>query len=164
MINIALYKPQIPQNTGNIARIAVGLNINLILVGKFGFSLDNKYLKRAGLDYWDSLKISIFHDFDNFQNNFKDQRIVLATTKGVNSYYNYTFKKGDIILFGSETAGLPVDYIKANIKNTITIPMPGNVRSLNLANSVGIIAYHSLYQLGYFNGFNVNRNFNDLQL
>ena len=84
--------------------------------------------------------------------------------KGLNPYYNFNYKKNDIILFGSETRGLPEDYIKTNINNSITIPMPGNVRSINLSNSAAIIIYHSLNTLGYFKDFKVNRNFKDLNI
>lgn len=161
MIHIALYEPQIPQNTGNIARLVIGLNIDLILIGKLGFSLNDKYLKRAGLDYWDKLKYSVFDDYSHFISNYSKNRIVLATTKGINPYYNFKFKKDDIILFGSETKGLPLEMIKANLENTITIPMVGEVRSLNLSNSVAIIAYHALLTLGYFENFMYNKNFSD---
>lgn len=159
MIHIALYEPQIPQNTGNIARLVIGLNIDLILIGKLGFSLNDRYLKRAGLDYWSNLKYSLYDDYSHFINNYSKNRIILATTKGINPYYNFKFKKNDIILFGSETKGLPDELIKKNFKNTITIPMIGEVRSLNLSNSVAIIAYHALLKLGYFKEFNKNKNY-----
>lgn len=164
MVSIALHNPKIPQNTGNIARLAVGLDIELILVGKLGFSLHDKYLKRAGLDYWDHLKLKVFKEFEQFVEYAKGRRIVLATTKGKNPYYEYRYKKNDILLFGSETKGLPEDYIKEHIEDTITIPMPGEVRSLNLANSVSVITYHSLIELNYFEGFKVNKNFKDLNI
>jgi tRNA (cytidine/uridine-2'-O-)-methyltransferase len=162
MIQIALLNPQIPQNTGNIARLAVGLDIELVLIGKLGFSLSDRYLKRAGLDYWDHLKLTVHNDFEEFKTVNKNQRIILVTTKGIQPYYNFRFQPYDIILFGSETEGLPVNYIKANLNNTITIPMPGQIRSLNLSNSAAIIAYSALHQLDYFSGFKTNRNFNDL--
>jgi tRNA (cytidine/uridine-2'-O-)-methyltransferase len=162
MINIALLSPQIPQNTGNIARLAVGLDISLILIGKLGFSLTDKYLKRAGLDYWNDLKLKVFDDLKSFQSEYSDCRLIPATTKGSNPYYNFEYKENDIILFGSETHGLPVEFIKEHIKDSITIPMPGNVRSLNLSNSVAVIIYHSLLQTGYFKDFKVNKNFFDL--
>ena len=164
MINIALYSPQIPQNTGNIARLAVGLDVTLFLIGKLGFSLSDRYLKRAGLDYWEHLKLRVFDDLESFQSENRGKRIIPATTKGANPYYNFEFKDGDTILFGSETRGLPIDYIKEHIRDSITIPMPGNVRSLNLSNSVAIILYHSLVRTGYFSDFKVNRNFYDLAL
>lgn len=164
MIHIALYEPQIPQNTGNIARLVIGLNIDLLLIGKLGFSLNNRYLKRAGLDYWDKLHYSVFQSFNDFQINYSKYRVVFATTKGKIPYYNYKFQKDDIIMFGSETKGLPESLLKDNIDNTITIPMPGEVRSMNLSNSVAVISYHALNELGYFNDFNVNKNYFDLKL
>ncbi|OHD18631.1 MAG: hypothetical protein A2086_17005 [Spirochaetes bacterium GWD1_27_9] len=162
MINIALFEPQIPQNTGNIARLAVGLDIPLMLVGKLGFSLQDRYLKRAGLDYWEFLKLEVYQNLKNFQENTENKRKIFVTTKGLIPYFDFQFKKNDILLFGSETTGLPVDLLKENLQNTITIPMPGNVRSLNLSNSAAIVAYFALHQVGYFDGFKVNRNFSDL--
>ena len=164
MPSIALLEPQIPQNTGNIARLAVGLKIKLILIGKLGFSMKDKYLKRAGLDYWGNLILQIYDDFESFKIENKESRIVMATTKGINPYYKFDFQPNDIILFGSETKGIPVEYLKNNIENTITIPMIGEVRSLNLSNSAAVIMYHALFKLGYFEGFEVNKNFNDLNM
>jgi tRNA (cytidine/uridine-2'-O-)-methyltransferase len=160
MISIGLYEPQIPPNTGNIARLAVGLNIPLILVGKLGFSLNDRYLKRAGLDYWEHLSLSIYDDYSSFLDETQSKRKIFASTKGAKPYFNFTYTPGDIIIFGSETNGLPSDIIKSNLENTITIPMPGNVRSLNLSNSAAIIIYHALNSIGYFKNFTVNRNFN----
>ncbi len=164
MISIALYNPDIPQNTGNIARLAVGLDISLILVGKLGFSLNDRYLKRAGLDYWDNLKLDVIPDFNDFRGKYAGRRLVMATTKGINPYYDFKYMSGDIILFGSETRGLPPELIKSDIANTVAIPMPGMVRSLNLSNSASIISYHALKELGYFTGFKHNKNFNDLDV
>lgn len=164
MISIALFEPKIPQNTGNIARLAVGLDIDLYLVGKLGFSLNDKYLKRAGLDYWQNLRLHVFDDLEQFLTEKKDSRIVLASTKGRIPYFKYSFNENDIILFGSETSGLPVDLIKDNIENTITLPMPGKVRSINLSNSAAVLAYHALLDVGYFNNFSYNTNYLDLNL
>ncbi|MBN2544609.1 MAG: tRNA (cytidine(34)-2'-O)-methyltransferase [Spirochaetes bacterium] len=158
-MHLALYEPQIPQNTGNIARLVIGLNVDLILIGKLGFSLNDRYLKRAGLDYWNKLKLSVYNDYNHFINNYSKNRIIFATTKGINPYFNFKFFKDDIILFGSETKGLPLKLLKENIENTITIPMFSDVRSLNLSNSAAIIAYHALIQLGYFNDFKYNENY-----
>ena len=119
MIKIALYEPQIPQNTGNIARLAVGLDINLYLVGKLGFSLNDRYLKRAGLDYWQDLTLKTYDDLPDLIENNKNSRIILATTKGKNLYYNFQFSENDIILFGSETRGLPLDLIKEKLPDFI---------------------------------------------
>ena len=159
MISIALFEPQIPPNTGNIARLSVGLDIELFLIGKLGFSINDRYLKRAGLDYWEHLKLSKYDNLNDFTTNTSKRRKVLATTKGRNPYYNFNYLENDIIIFGSETSGLPIEYIKDNIENTISIPMPGRVRSLNLSNSAAVIIYHALNHIKYFNSFEVNRNY-----
>jgi len=150
MISIALNEPEIPQNSGNIARLCVGLDIELILIGKLGFSLTDKYLKRAGLDYWQYLKLTKYKSLEEFLDNTKNKRKVLASTKVDTPYYKFNYLPNDIIVFGSESRGLPEQFIKDNIENAITIPMVGMVRSLNLSNSVSIIAYHSLLTLSYF--------------
>jgi len=150
MISIALNEPEIPQNSGNIARLCVGLDIELILIGKLGFSLSDKYLKRAGLDYWQYLKLTKYKSLEEFLDKTQGQRKVLASTKVDTPYYKFDYFINDIIVFGSESKGLPEQFIKDNINNTITIPMVGMVRSLNLANSVSIIAYHALLTLSYF--------------
>lgn len=159
MISIALYQPEIPQNTGNIARLAVGLDADLYLIGKLGFSLDDRYLKRAGLDYWEHLKLTICKDMEEFQQLTVGRRKVLGTTKGSVPYYEFSYKSDDIIILGQESCGLPKDYLIANLDNSVTIPMPGKVRSLNLSNSAAILAYDALIRTGYFVGFQKNRNF-----
>jgi tRNA (cytidine/uridine-2'-O-)-methyltransferase len=159
MISIALFEPQIPPNTGNIARLAVGLNIELIIVGKPGFSLDDRYLKRAGLDYWEHLKFKQYASLDDLYKENSSSNIILATTKGTTAYYNYKYSPNDVILFGSETKGLPKSFIKQNLDKSITIPMPGKIRSLNLANSAAIVTYHALWQIGYFKDFKYNNNY-----
>lgn len=158
MIEIALYEPQIPQNTGNIARLCVGLDIPLNLVGKLGFSLNDKYMKRAGLDYWEHLKVQLYNKYENFESKTLKQRKIFATTKGILPYYDFKFEKGDIIIFGSETSGVPMDLLKKNFENAVTIPMPGKVRSLNLSNSAAIVSYFALERLGYFKDFKRNNN------
>lgn len=159
MISIALYQPEIPQNTGNIARLAVGLDADLYLIGKLGFSLDDRYLKRAGLDYWEHLKLTVCKDMEEFQQLTVGRRKVLGTTKGAVPYYEFNYKSDDIIILGQESCGLPKDYLIANLDNSVTIPMPGKVRSLNLSNSAAILAYDALIRTGYFVGFQKNRNF-----
>jgi tRNA (cytidine/uridine-2'-O-)-methyltransferase len=150
MISIALNEPEIPQNTGNIARLCVGLDIPLILIGKLGFSLTDKYLKRAGLDYWQYLNLTNYKSIEDFLSKTPHHRKVLASTKVDTPYYKFQYLSNDIIVFGSESKGLPEQFIKNNIENAITIPMVGMVRSLNLSNSASIIAYHSLLTLNYF--------------
>ena len=159
MISIALYQPEIPQNTGNIARLAVGLDIDLYLIGKLGFSLDDRYLKRAGLDYWEHLKLTICKDMEEFERLTAGRRKILGTTKGAAPYYEFEYQDGDIIILGQESCGLPKDYLMANLETSVTIPMPGKVRSLNLSNSAAILAYDVLGHTGYFEGFQKNRNY-----
>ena len=118
MISIALYKPEIPQNTGNIARLAVGLDIELIIIGEPSFSMDDKHVKRAGLDYWPHLKLSKIADLEGLLANSPERRIIPVTTKGTTPYYDFAFSPNDILLFGSESSGLPKDYIKKNIMQT----------------------------------------------
>ena len=159
MISIALYQPEIPQNTGNIARLAVGLDIDLYLIGKLGFSLDDRYLKRAGLDYWEHLKLTICKDMEEFERMTAGRRKILGTTKGAVPYYEFEYQDGDIIILGQESCGLPKEYLMANLETSVTIPMPGKVRSLNLSNSAAILAYDALGRTGYFEGFQKNRNY-----
>lgn len=159
MISIALFEPQIPPNTGNIARLAAGLDIDLFLVGKLGFSIDDKHVRRAGLDYWDNVHLGRYESLELFEEATGEQRKILATTKGNMPYYDFTYRPGDILVFGSETSGLPVEYIKTHFDTSVTIPMPGKVRSLNLSNSAAVIVYHALHQVGYFSGFSRNRNY-----
>ena len=162
MISIALFEPQIPPNTGNISRLCVGLDIPLMLVGKMGFDIDDKHVRRAGLDYWSNLKLERYNTMEEFLSATADRRKILATTKGAKPYYKFEYREGDILLFGAETHGLPLDYIRQNMETAVTIPMPGQVRSLNLSNSAAIMAYHALIQLGYFGDDQVNRNYYEI--
>jgi tRNA (cytidine/uridine-2'-O-)-methyltransferase len=162
MVTIALHEPQIPPNTGNIARLAVGLDVELVLIGPMGFSLDEKQVRRAGLDYWKYLNLTLLESWKEFIKWKSERRVVMATTRGGTPYYDFKYKQDDILLFGSETSGIPIPVLKENYDMTVTIPMPGEVRSLNLSNSVAIIAYHALIETGYFEGFHHNRNINEL--
>lgn len=145
-LNVVLYEPEIPQNTGNIARLCACCGANLYLVGKLGFSLSDKYVKRAGLDYWDSVNIKKIDTMDELLNTHKDANFYYLTTKVKKVYTDTKFKTGDFIVFGPETRGLPDRYIKD--KNAITIPMMEGQRSLNLSNSVAIVAYEVIRQNG----------------
>lgn len=159
MISIALYQPEIPQNTGNIARLVVGVESELFLIGKLGFSLDDKYMKRAGLDYWEHLKLHVLPDMETFLKMTSGRRKILGTTKGSNPYYKFNYLSDDIIILGSEGSGLPKDYILNNQDLTVTIPMTGKVRSLNLSNSAAILVYDALLRTGGFQDFDKNINF-----
>lgn len=151
-INIVLHEPEIPHNTGAIARTCVLTNSRLHLIKPFGFDLDDKHLKRAGLDYWKYLDLTIYEDLDDFFEKNKDINFYLATTKTNNIYSDVKFKDGDFIFFGKETAGLPEDFIKKHSERAIRIPMIKDLkRSLNLANSCTVILYEALRQLDFMN-------------
>lgn len=149
-INIVLHEPEIPHNTGAIARTCVLTNSRLHLIKPFGFDLSDKYLKRAGLDYWKYLNLTIYENLDDFFEKNKDVNFYLATTKTKNIYSDVKFKDGDFIFFGKETAGLPEDLINKYSDRAIRIPMIKDLkRSLNLANSCTVILYEALRQLDF---------------
>ncbi len=147
MFNVVLVYPDIPYNTGNIGRICVGLDAGLHLVKPLGFKIDDKYIKRAGLDYWENVKLTIHNDYNSFEKFSRGSNLFFASTKGEINYYDINYKEGDYFVFGSETAGLPEEIIRQNFNKCITIPMPGNVRSLNLSNSVAVILYEAYRQI-----------------
>ena len=148
-INIVMVEPEIPQNTGNIARTCAATGAKLHLVKPLGFSIDDKYLKRAGLDYWDKLEIEEHDNLNAFLNKYKmNNNMFLASTKSKQTYVDVDYTKFDeiFILFGKETKGLPEDLIEENMSQAIRIPMKEGLRSLNLSNSVAIITYEILRQ------------------
>lgn len=144
MLNIVLYEPEIPQNTGNIARLCACTGASLYLVGKLGFSLSSKYTKRAGLDYWDSVDLHKISSMDELFQMFPDGNFYYLTTKSKKKYTDISFKDGDFIVFGPETRGLPQEYVTRD--TAVTIPMKVGQRSLNLSNSVAIVAYEAIRQ------------------
>ncbi|MBR2525093.1 tRNA (cytidine(34)-2'-O)-methyltransferase [bacterium] len=146
--NIVLYEPEIPQNTGNIARLCACTGADLYLVGKLGFSLSNKYTKRAGLDYWNSVDIHRIDKLDDLISQFPDSKFYYLTTKSKVSYFDTKFEEGDFLVFGPETRGIPEDILFAEGANSITIPMKEGQRSLNLSNSVAIVLYEAIRQVG----------------
>lgn len=146
-LNIVLYEPEIPQNTGNIARLCACCDAKLYLVGKLGFSLSDKYMKRAGLDYWDSVDIEKVDTMDELLNANNDANFYYLTTKTKRLYTDVQFKDGDFIVFGPESRGLPTQYVTD--ANALTIPMKEGQRSLNLSNSVAIVAYEVIRQNGF---------------
>jgi tRNA (cytidine/uridine-2'-O-)-methyltransferase len=150
-LNIVLVEPEIPQNTGNIARTCAVTNSKLHLVRPLGFSTSDKYLKRAGLDYWDKLDISYYDNLDHFFEKNKEGRFFYATTKAPAAYSDFEYQENDYFLFGKETAGLPEDLLEANLEHCIRIPMLDKLRSLNLSNSVSIIIYEALRQNNFIN-------------
>jgi tRNA (cytidine/uridine-2'-O-)-methyltransferase len=150
MFHIALVEPEIPPNTGNIARLCAATYTNLHIVGVTGFRLDQKAVKRAGLDYWDEVNIRRHIDLENFYQALPDSRFLYFTTKTDRIYTDFNFNENDCLIFGRETRGLPEDLLRANRERCLTIPMPNkNVRSLNLATSVGIVLYEALRQVGF---------------
>lgn len=149
-LNIVLHEPEIPQNTGNIARTCVLTNSKLHLIKPLGFQLSDKYLKRAGLDYWKYLDISIYESFEELREKYKDSAFYYSTTKAKKFYTEVTYKKGDFIVFGKETKGLPDSIRDMEPENLIRVPMvETTTRSLNLSNTVSIVAYEALRQLGF---------------
>ena len=152
-INIVMVEPEIPQNTGNIARTCAAIGAKLHLVHPLGFSISEKAVKRAGLDYWDKLDIEQHSSFKEFLEKYKpeENNMFFATTKGKHVYSEPDYNKMDevFLLFGKETKGLPEDILQKYINKTIRIPMRHTLRSLNLSNSVAIVAYEVLRQKSF---------------
>ena len=144
-------EPEIPPNTGNIARSCAATGAHLHLVKPLGFSIDDRSLKRAGLDYWPFVKLEVHESLEEFLRSYEDRRMYLATTKGVHRHTDVQFQDEDMILFGRETRGLPKDFIAKHQENTLRIPMSADtrLRSLNLANSVNIVLFEALRQLDF---------------
>ena len=147
-LNIVLYEPEIPQNTGNIVRLAACTNSDVYLVGKLGFSIDSRHLKRAGLDYWYSVNITRIENIEKLWEKFPDNTFYYLTTKTKNLYTDAKFKDGDFLVFGPETRGLPEQLLEDKSQYALTIPMQNGQRSLNLSNSVAIVIYEALRQIG----------------
>ena len=145
-INVALYEPEIPQNTGNIARLCACCGADLYLVGKLGFALTDKYTKRAGLDYWDSVNIKRVNSLEELQEIFPQANFYYLTTKSKKLYTDVEYKEGDFVVFGPESRGLPQEYVTRD--TAVTIPMIKEQRSLNLSNSVAITVYEAIRQNG----------------
>jgi len=147
--NIVLVEPEIPPNTGNIARLCAATGSVLHLVGRLGFSIDDKHLKRAGLDYWEHVAMRRWDTLEELQASAAQGRFFYLSTKVARSYLKAGFQPGDFLVFGRETRGLPEELLDANPDTCITIPMPaGAVRSLNLSSSAGIVLYEALRQSG----------------
>ena len=152
-LHIVFVEPEIPPNTGNIARTCAATDTVLHLVKPLGFRIDDKSLKRAGLDYWPYVKLEIHESLDDFMKKYGDgsRRLFLATTKGGHIYTEHEYRDEDMFLFGKETAGLPRDFIEEHKESAIRIPMSADtrLRSFNLANSANIILFEALRQLGF---------------
>jgi len=149
MIHIVLVEPQIPQNTGNIARTCAAIGAALHLIKPLGFSLDSKYVKRAGLDYWDDLQLYIHDDIDELFEKYDKEQFFFASTKALKNYSDMDYPDESFLVFGKETKGLDEDILINNKDNCIRIPMLEGIRSLNLSNSAAIVAYEVLRQKGF---------------
>jgi tRNA (cytidine/uridine-2'-O-)-methyltransferase len=149
MISVALVEPEIPPNTGNIARLCAATRVPLHIVGVTGFRLDDRAVRRAGLDYWPEVSLYRHRDLAALEAALPDARLIYLTTKAGKSYTDWHFETNDCLVFGRETRGLPEDVLRANWPRCLTIPMLNpNVRSLNLATSVAIVLYEALRQTG----------------
>src|SRR5215204_6073475 len=151
MIRVALVEPEIPPNTGNIARLCAATRVPLHIVGVTGFRLDEKTVRRAGLDYWPEVTLQKHRTLDDLYAELPQARFLYLTTKAERSYLDWQFQTDDCLIFGRETRGLPVEVLQSNWDRCLTIPMLNSrVRSLNLATSVGIVLYEALRQTGVF--------------
>lgn len=150
-LNIVMVEPEIPQNTGNVARLCACVGAKLFLCGRLGFSMSNKYLKRSGLDYWDKVEIEHIISFNELTKNFPqyENNYYFFTTKAKKLYTDIKYQRGDFLVFGPETRGLSDDILKKYEKNLVTIPMRKETRSLNLSNSIAIGAYEAVRQFGH---------------
>ncbi len=151
MLNIVLFEPEIPANTGNIGRTCVATNTRLHLIEPLGFRLDEKSLKRAGMDYWKDLDVTTYIDFNDFLEKNPNAKIYMATTKAPNVYTDVAYEPDCYIMFGKESAGIPEEILVNHKEESIRIPMVGDIRSLNLGNSVAIVLYEALRQNNFEN-------------
>ena len=147
MLHVVLVEPEIPPNTGNIGRLCLAAGAHLHLVKPLGFSLEDRYLRRAGLDYWPDVPVTIWETFDEIRTAYREEaRFWFLTTKAARAYWDVDFCDGDFLVFGRETKGLPEPLLEANASSCVTIPMSEQTRSLNLATAVGIVLYEALRQ------------------
>lgn len=150
-MHIVLIEPEIPGNTGNIARLCAATGIELHLVKPLGFSIDDKHLKRAGLDYWHLVKVHVHENFAKVKAMYPEHKFHYCSTKAPRAHSEAQFGRDDMLVFGKETAGIPEDILKANWEHCIRIPMIEGARSLNLSNAAAIVAYEAMRQLDYAN-------------
>jgi len=148
-MNIVLHEPEIPANTGNIGRTCVATGSSLHLIKPLGFSIEEKELKRAGLDYWKDLDLYVYESYEDFLSKNPNARVVYASTKGQHIYSDFEFAANDYIMFGKESAGIPEEILVKHPNETVRIPMLGETRSLNLSNSVAIVLYEALRQQSF---------------
>lgn len=148
-MNIVLFEPEIPANTGNIGRTCVATGTKLHLIEPLGFRLDEKEIKRAGLDYWKDLEVTIYENYEDFLRRNPNAKIYMATTKARHVYTEVSYEPDCFIMFGKESAGIPEEILLENKDTSIRIPMIGEIRSLNLSNSVAIVLYEALRQQNF---------------
>lgn len=149
MFHIVLVEPEIPQNAGNIARTCAATGTHLHMIRPLGFEVTDKYLKRAGLDYWHLVEISYYDSFDELRSKYPDSRFFFFTTKGKHRHSDVAFQDGDFLVFGKETKGLPEELLVKNKETCLRIPMHADARSLNLGNSAAIALYEALRQTDF---------------
>jgi tRNA (cytidine/uridine-2'-O-)-methyltransferase len=152
MFNIVLVEPEIPQNSGNVVRLCACTNSRLFLVEPLGYSLDDARLKRAGLDYWERAVYRVVPSLDHLLERFDPARFFFFSTKAARNYTSHAFQAGDFLVFGRESRGLDERLLEEFAPQTLTIPMPGRTRSLNLGNSVSIVLYEGLRQVEHWPG------------
>ena len=161
MLNIVLYEPEIPANTGNIGRTCVATGTRLHLIEPLGFKLNEKSLKRAGMDYWKDLDVTTYIDYQDFLEKNPGAKIYMATTKSHKVYTEVDYESDCYIMFGKESAGIPEEILVEHEEDCMRIPMNGDIRSLNLGNSVAIVLYEALRQNG-FAGMNLSGELHEL--
>ncbi len=149
MLNIVLHEPEIPANTGNIGRTCVAANARLHLIEPLGFRLNEKNLKRAGMDYWEKLDVTTYIDYEDFLNRNPGAKVYMATTKAPKLYTEVSYEPDCYIMFGKESAGIPEEILVKHKDDCIRITMAGDIRSLNLGNSVAVVLYEALRQTGF---------------
>jgi len=150
-VHIVLIEPEIPGNTGNIARLCAGTGIELHLVKPLGFSIDDKHLKRAGLDYWHLVKVHCHENFDEVWERYRGHAFHFCSTKAPRAHTEASYQADDLLVFGKETAGIPEKILAAHWESCIRIPMIAEARSLNLSNAVAVVAYEAMRQLDFAN-------------
>ena len=161
-MNIGLHEPEIPANTGNIGRTCVATGTSLHLIKPLGFDISDKAVRRAGMDYWKELDLHVYEDFEEFVEKNPGARIYMATTKARKAYTEVEYKGNDFIMFGKESAGIPEEILVKYEDTSVRIPMIGEIRSLNLSNSVSIILYEALRQQD-FEGMKLKGNLHRLK-
>ena len=150
MLKIVLHQPEIPPNTGNIIRLCANTGCSLHLIEPLGFDLDDKKMRRAGLDYREFASVAVYPNFSSFRESNESSRVFCITTKGAQPYHKVSYQTGDALVFGSETRGLPPEILDAmSPEQKIRIPMKADSRSLNLSNAVAVVAYEGLRQMGF---------------